>query len=163
MNRNELETFVRFNFWANDRLIEACERLTADAFTRSVTPNPGWGSLRGVLVHILDAEAGWRAVLESAREDFILEETDFPDVATLKIHWEKEQAAWLDFIRRSSDATLAEGYGQDPLNGPKAWQTIMHVITHGIQHRAEAAWILTGYGRSPGELDFDEFLQESPD
>lgn len=28
--------------------------------------------------------------------------------------------------------------------------------------RSEAAAILTGYGQSPGELDFDLFLRENP-
>jgi uncharacterized damage-inducible protein DinB len=37
----------------------------------------------------------------------------------------------------------------------------MHVIMHGIQHRSEAAFILTGYGHSPGELDFGVFMQEN--
>ena len=47
-----------------------------------------------------------------------------------------------------------------PYDSPLAWQTIMHVVTHGIQHRGEAATFLTGYGHSPGELDFDFFLLE---
>ena len=44
----------------------------------------------------------------------------------------------------------------------KIWQTILHVVAHGIQHRSEAAAILTGYGHSPGEMDFDLFLNENP-
>ena len=40
---------------------------------------------------------------------------------------------------------------------------ILHVVTHGIQHRSEAAVSLTGYDQSPGELDFDLFLKMKPE
>ena len=36
----------------------------------------------------------------------------------------------------------------------------LQVVNHGPQHRSEAAAILTGYGYSPGELDFTVFLNE---
>jgi uncharacterized damage-inducible protein DinB len=34
----------------------------------------------------------------------------------------------------------------------------MHVINDLTYHRSEAATMLTGYGYSPGELDFDQFV-----
>ena len=36
----------------------------------------------------------------------------------------------------------------------KRWHILVHVILHGMQHRSEAAELLTGYGQSPGNLDF---------
>lgn len=40
------------------------------------------------------------------------------------------------------------------------WHCLLHVVNHGPQHRSEAAAILTGYGHSPGDLDFTAFLNE---
>jgi uncharacterized damage-inducible protein DinB len=162
MNHNDIATLTRFNFWANDRLLAACERLTQDEFTRPVEPDPGWGSLRGVLVHILDTEFGWRSVLQDQDADIILEESGFRDLAALKARFDDEKADWMDFVSGMNDEDLEKTHTGDPQTGPKAWQTIIHVITHGIQHRGEAAMVLTGYGYSPGELDFDEFLRENP-
>jgi uncharacterized damage-inducible protein DinB len=62
-----------------------------------------------------------------------------------------------------SDESINLGYGDDPPNELKVWQTILHVVTHGIQHRSESAAILTGYGQSPGDLDFDLFLKANPE
>jgi uncharacterized damage-inducible protein DinB len=160
MNKNDLITLIRFNFWANARILAACAHLSAEQFTREVTPDPGWGSLRGILVHTLDAEYGWRSVLQGQDEEGVLEAADFADVAALKDRWEVERAAWLDYVASLSDEDVNQGYGDDPQRGPKVWQMVLHVVAHGIQHRSEAASILTGYGSSPGELDFYLFLRE---
>lgn len=69
MNKSDVSTVIHFNFWANDRILKARERISADQFTRLHAPDPGWGSLRGILVHTLDAEYGWRSVLQSLNAD----------------------------------------------------------------------------------------------
>jgi len=163
MTRNDIATLIHFNFWATDRILTACERISPDEFTRPLAPDPGWGSLRGILVHTLDTECGWRSVLQALDEDHILQADDFPDVAALKTRWDEECAAWFAFLDSLSDQSLTQGYGKNPQKGLKVWQTILHVVTHGIQHRSEAAAILTGYAQSPGELDFDLFLKEKPE
>ncbi len=160
MNKREIATLLHFNFWANDRILLTCEHISADEFTRPVTPDPGWGSLRAILVHTLDCEYGWRSVMQALEGDTVLDAGDFPDVAALRTRWQIERAAWFDYVDGLSDESLNRGYGEHPNSGPVVWQTIMHVVTHGIQHRSEAAAILTGYGNSPGELDFDVFLKD---
>jgi len=163
MNKNDITALVHFNFWANDRILAVCERISVGEFIREHTPDPGWGSLRSTLVHTLDAEYGWRSVLQALDPDEILKADDFADGSTLKGRWGIERAAWFDYVAGLSDEGLNLRYGDGTLRGPKVWQTIIHVVTHGIQHRSEAAAMLTGYGQSPGELDFDRFLLENPD
>lgn len=163
MNKSDISTLIDFNFWANNRILAACERISAEEFTREHTPDPGWGSLRSILVHTLDAEYGWRSVLQAQDAADVLQASDFADVAALKVRWGRERTAWFDYVARLSEDSINLRYGDDPQRGPNVWQTIVHVITHSIQHRSEAAAILTGYGQSPGELDFDLFLQKNSD
>jgi uncharacterized damage-inducible protein DinB len=44
--------------------------------------------------------------------------------------------------------------------GVPVWQMLVHVVNHGTQHRAEAAALLTAEGRSPGELDLINYVEE---
>lgn len=160
MNINDITTLVSFNFWANNRILSACQNLTSEAFTRQVSPDPGWGSLRGILVHTLDTEYGWRLILQGQDSNNILEPSDFKDAVLLQARWQIEKNAWLDYLNSLSTESLNRGYDENVPQSPKVWQTILHVILHGTQHRSEAAAILTGYGFSPGDVDFDVFLQE---
>ena len=162
MNKDDISALVRFNFWADDQILSACERVSIDEFTRPHSPDPGWGSLRGILVHALDTEYGWRSALQSLDDDHILDEHDFADVASLKVRWDEERRAWLDYVDTLTDDTLGDAYNDDNQDSPKVWQIVVHVVSHGIQHRSEAATILTGYGHAPGELDFLVFLKLNP-
>lgn len=162
MHPSAISLLIAYNFWANMRILSACAHLSPDAFTRAVVPDPGWGSLRGILVHTLDAEYGWRSVLQSQDASIILDVHDFDDVAALHAQWSIEQAAWFDFAASLTTERLNATYAEQPGQGPQVWQTILHVVNHGTQHRSEAAAILTGYGYSPGELDLDLFLKTYP-
>lgn len=162
MRKTDITTLIAYNFWANNRILETCERISTDAFTQPISPDPGWGSLRGILVHTLDTEYGWRSALQGAQATQILDASDFADIAALKARWMEEQAAWSDYVAGLSDETINAIVG-DGAHARVLWKTIVHVVNHGTQHRSEAAAVLTSFGQSPGELDFDLFLDHNPE
>jgi uncharacterized damage-inducible protein DinB len=45
------------------------------------------------------------------------------------------------------------------VDGVPIWQMLVHVVNHGTQHRSEAAALLTGEGRSPGDLDLIDYAE----
>jgi len=162
MDKTEITALIAYNFWANKRILDKCELVALEDLTRLPVPDPGRGSLRGILVHALDAEMGWRSILQFHEDTPILDEQSFGDIAAVKARWDVEQNAWFAYAATLRPEDLNTSYKAGPGKSPKVWQIIVHVVNHGTQHRSEAAAILTGYGFSPGELDFDLFLQENP-
>ena len=158
MHKKDIETLIAYNFWADNEILTACERISVANFTRQVTPDPGWHSLRGTLVHLLDTEYGWRTVLQNLPDSGVISEADFPNVASLKARWQAEEAAWLDFITSLDETALNAIWREEETIQRTRWQTILHVINDGTHHRSEAAAMLTGFGHSPGELDFEGYL-----
>ncbi len=158
MHKPDLETLIAYHFWADSEILNACELLTFEQFTRQADPDPGWHSLRGTLVHLLDTAYGWRAALQNLPDEGVLEEAAFPDVAALKTRWQAEQAAWFDYIAGLDEDAINAVWQVDGTIRRTRWQTILHVVNDGTYHRSEAAAMLTGFGHSPGELDFQGYL-----
>ena len=160
MNRQDIALLFRYNDWANDRIMDTAEALTTEQLT---TPNDlGWGSLRGALVHLLDAEYVWRNLLKDGEHVEWLQPEDFPDVASIRARWHKERAAFWRYLASLSDEDLSAtiSYEGDVIRYRVLWHCLAHVVNHGTQHRAECAALLTGFGHSPGNLDFTVFLLE---
>lgn len=158
MHQSDVATLIAYTIWADNEVLQAAERVSAADFTRPVTPDPGWHSLRGTLVHQLDTQFGWRAALEQLADRDVITEEALPDIAALRARWRAEAAAWTAYVAGLSDAALnAVWWEADGIRRTR-WQTILHVINDSTHHRSEAAALLTGYGQSPGELDFEGYL-----
>jgi len=74
---------------------------------------------------------------------------------------EAEQRAWIGSLTEADLAappTMAARSGTRPL-----WQYLMHILTHSAQQQADAATLLTLAGRSPGEIDFLNFVADRED
>jgi uncharacterized damage-inducible protein DinB len=165
MHTSDLLALVHYNHWANQRILRTAREISAEQFAAPFTPDPGWGSLRGTLLHALDTEYGWRNIVQFGQETDVMDEADFADVASVAARWEEEHAAWLAYVNSLSDEQLNSAYqfGDEPKQERRVWHTLLHTLNHSTQHRAEAALMLTHYGRSPGELDFNGFLREHPE
>jgi len=160
INRQDIELLFHYNDWANDRILDTAEALTSEQLR---APNDlGWGSLRGALVHLLDAEYVWRNLLKDGKHVEWLQPEDFPDVASIRARWHVERAAFWRYFAGLSDEDLSGviSYQGDETRHRVLWHCLAHVVNHGTQHRAECAALLTGFGHSPGNLDFTVFLLE---
>lgn len=162
MNKQDIREIFEYNYWANYRLLDMAEKVTPEQF---VAPSShSFSTLQGTLVHTLDAEWGWRVLLQSGGSTELLKDENFPTVDILRKHWQEEEKAMWDFINSLSDEDLA-GVIRYPIDGGLMrervrWHCLFHVVNHGMQHRSEAANLLTTYGQSPGEIDFTMFLNE---
>jgi len=164
IGREDIALLYEYNYWANARILAAAARVTPVQFVApSSFPR---GSLRGTLVHVLDAEYGWRELLQNGRETPDLDPALFASVVALESHWHAEETEMLRLLASLTDDQLNEVIRYvNPQGIPRErvrWHALLHVVNHGMQHRSEAAAMLTDFGQSPGDLDFTMFLNESP-
>jgi uncharacterized damage-inducible protein DinB len=129
---------------------------------------PTLRDLRTTLVHELDVEWSWRVRLAAvdrtafAPDDEELVAADFGDVAAIRHRWatdEAEMRAWLATL----DAAALEGPCRTESSGAghPFWFHLQHLYSHAIQQFADCAVLLTAAGRSPGELDFLDFVEST--
>ena len=161
MKVDDIKLYYDYNEWANMRILEAAERASLEQLT---APNEfGWGDLRGALVHILDAEYGWFAFLFGGADEGILQADDFADIASLRERWQRQCQITRECLGTLADEDLyqpREREGKGETYRWVLWQALVHVVNHGTQHRAECAALLTGFGHSPGDMDFTLFLRQ---
>lgn len=159
MKQADIVTLYDYNYWATRRILDAAGRVTREQFAaHTAFPH---GSLRGTLLHILDAEYGWRALLQYAREEPDLTEADFPTLESIEKRWREEESAMRAFLASLDDDKVAGIFRYTNSQGIKRervmWHGLFHVVNHGTQHRSEAAAMLTDFGQSPGDFDFSMF------
>ncbi len=173
MNSEEVQLLFEFNYWANHRILDTAAKVTPDQYAAPTDFGIGFKSLRGTMIHLLDAEWSWRLRWETflraplsknASDDADLTEADFPTLAALKARWAAEEAAMRTYLMARTDTEI-NGIIRYPLpsGGVRErvlWHSYVHLVNHGTQHRSEAAALLTMYAQSPGELDFNVFLNE---
>ncbi|GAB4475133.1 MAG: hypothetical protein Kow00124_15830 [Anaerolineae bacterium] len=163
MRITEIRTLYDYNYWANARVIRAAGQVQPEQLTRRA--DVSHGSLLGSLVHVLSAEWVWRLrCQEGISPPALLREEDFPTLADLQRAWAAEEQAMRAYLRGLSDAALDEKIHYSATSGTPhtstLWHVLVHVVNHGTQFRAEAAVLLTAFGRSPGNLDFIAFLRK---
>jgi uncharacterized damage-inducible protein DinB len=162
MHLSDILLLYDYNNWANQRILDTAAQVSPEQF---VAPTGhSFGSLRGTLVHLLDAEWGWRMLCQHHASTPLLEEEAFPTLSALAQRWHEEQRAMQAYLAELTDSDLANAVRSTAEAGNERarvlWHCLVHVVNHGTQHRSEAADILTRYGYSPGDFDFTLFLNE---
>ncbi len=139
-------------------------RLNPEQFT---APNPctGYGSLRGILVHILSAEIVWRQRLLGQPADAgFLNPDDFPDLESLQDRWKEEEEKLALMISGMTEIDFHKIIKYTNRKGEQfeqpCWGILIHVVNHGTQHRSEVVVMLNGYGVFPGDLDLIHYLRQ---
>ena len=163
MNIRDLHLLFDYNYWANKKILTLSAGVSLEQF--NAPASFPYGGLRGTLIHILDAEWGWRMYFENDNWNAPdLNEADFPTLASIQVRWEEEEGKMRAYLASLRDEDMeTHRYYKTSAGEPRDrifWHCLYHVVNHGTQHRGEAAALLTDFGRSPGDLDFTVFLNE---
>lgn len=163
MNKQDITLLYKYNQWSTAKILNAASGVTEEQFL-APAPFPH-GGLRGTLTHALFAEWIWRNRWEGVSPTQRFKPEDFPTFESLRARWMEEEKLLMTFVDSLTDEKLTSTFDYTSTEGTPhrrvLWQTMVHVVNHGTQHKTEAAAILTGYGRSPGDIDLIWYLIES--
>ncbi len=165
MHKAAIQQFWDYNYWANKRLLAKADELSADQLTEKLPTM--WDSILRTMAHVMGAEWAWRQrIQEGISPAALLDRGQFSTLDVLRQRWTEEEAAMRAYLDGLTDADLTapihyKNTRGETFNRP-LWQLLLHVVNHGTQHRSEVALYLTNYGMSPGDMDFNLYLNDHP-
>jgi uncharacterized damage-inducible protein DinB len=173
MKVDEIKLLYEYNDWVDDLILAACARVSPEQYTAPVSIGTGRGGLRETMVHMLDSMWQDRITLQGYYKDPLgdeaaydateLHEDAFPTLAALQERWAIERQAMQAYLDTLTEETLNSTIRYvipGVVRERVVWQFLMAALLHLMQHRSEAAVLLTSYGQSPGDLEFTLFLNE---
>ncbi|MEK6222307.1 MAG: DinB family protein [Chloroflexota bacterium] len=151
-----------YNGWANQLILKTAQDLTEEQFEKNTTHSHG--SFRDTLYHNYGAEWFWRERMQGGPSTAFIEKEEFSDLNTIKTYYSQEANDMKVYIDSLAEDDFSKEFIYKNSKGDKHSQIISdiltHVVVHGMQHRSELAIMLTGYGHSPGNIDFVVYTQE---
>lgn len=173
MKIDEIRLLYEFNDWADARILASCAGVSPEQYAAPSACGTGRGGLRATMVHLLDSVWQSRLALqgfyaepladEAAYDATELHEDAIPTLAALEARRaveRREMWAWIDALSEETLNGTIRYVIPGAVRVRVVWHLLLDTVNHATQHRAEAAVLLTGYGRSPGDMDFSLFLNE---
>ena|ERR1700682_4467029 len=150
---------VRYNHWANQKILGASTGLTDDQFDQSA--GASYSSLSGTLDHILDAQQSWLSRWRGDRGGLSGQQMER---GALPAALSAADQAFIDFVVEQSDNDWDRMIEYRNTKGDDFRRSlgvmVTQVVNHGTFHRGEAAMMLTVMGHSPGDLDYIYFVPD---
>jgi len=150
-----LNELLAYHYDRRERLYEFLAKLTTAEFARDI--KVGWQSIRGLLLHSLEAEVFWvqHVIQRGERPDWSFEA--FPDLGAVRAQAGRVRAQTMAFVETLTDSDLERELSVTYSDGSTIRFTLskafLHVITHDTHHRAQAQAAARQMGYEPPELD----------
>jgi uncharacterized damage-inducible protein DinB len=156
-----LTEFFRHNSMMNQRLLEACGKLSPEQL--GATAAGTYGSIGATLVHIANAQVGYAARLLERERPERLPEDPFPGFDALSERMTLGDAQLEEAATRADQDRKVQITGDDP---PGTWWMpvplfLLQAVNHGTEHRSQTATILTQLGIEPPSMDGWKYFLDS--
>ena len=151
-----------YNQWANNRVLNAAAALPAEDLARE--HGHSWGSVHGMLVHMMAAEWIWLRRLQGQSPKTLLQPDEFPTVESVRTRWSTISGNLFAFIREQTGRSLVQEVNYRSTSGRAytlaAWQVLVHVANHATHHRGELAAMFSMMGVAHEEVDWVLYFLE---
>ncbi|HEY7388942.1 MAG TPA: DinB family protein [Bryobacteraceae bacterium] len=143
-----------YNYWARDRQLDACARLTTEQFVKPM--GNSFSSLRDTLAHLIGAEWIWKEWW-FGRSPKSRPPADYPDLAAVREAWKPVEHDVRDYLAGVSEETIAGRFTFTRTNGETCsyplWRSMWHLANHQTYHRGQVTMFLRQFDIEPPGLD----------
>lgn len=164
MNLDRYRMFAGYNAWANERLYDAAEKLSAEEYRAD--RGAFFKSVHGTLNHLLVADRIWmRRFTGQGDAPDQLDAIPFEDLAALRAARDREDARIAAYIGQLTEQELAANFSYMTIVNPKQVTqplapALDHFFNHQTHHRGQAHAILTALRGREFAPSFDLILYQ---
>ncbi|HXZ03412.1 MAG TPA: DinB family protein [Ktedonobacteraceae bacterium] len=145
-----LPNFFKYNLWANQRLLDACEQLSNSQL--DATMKGTFGSIRETLMHLFSSEEGYARSLTGTSPTPLLKEfTAFPGIDLLRQRAESSAERLIKAVE-AGDLDRILHLDGGTYDAP-AIIVVIQAINHAIDHRSQISTLMSQLDIEPPELD----------
>ncbi len=150
-----------YNRWAESRLLASLESMKRDDFERDL--HSSHGSVRGTLLHMINAENIWCSRLAGATFKPLIE-SDLENLAAFKSKWYQLDTSLEELVTNTTDEQLQAPFEYRDLKGnkysqPRIW-ALQQLFNHFTYHRGQIVAMQRQLGYAPANTDLIAFYRE---
>jgi uncharacterized damage-inducible protein DinB len=169
MRAEDIQLLYEYDRWANDRVLQAMERLSSDQFTRDL--GGSFRSVRDTFVHILAGEWNWLEYWKTpspdaafladlkAQRTVLFNPESFPDIVAVHSKWKEVEKQQIEFVNSLTDE-LAQKMVPYRSNQISLGHLMQHLANHSTYHRGQLSLMMRQLKAEPTATDFHLFLAE---
>ncbi len=168
MTAEDVRKLYAFNAWANHRVLDSCQPLSNDQFTRTLASS--FSSVRDTLAHIMGCEwlyfERWHGRFPTA----LPPGENFADLAAMRARWKKIESDLLDYVNGPGLGDLARVFEYRNMKGNTfaypLQAMLQHMVNHSTYHRGQVTTLLRQLGAQPRSTDllrYYDFLAGMPE
>jgi len=172
MTKDDIQLLYQYDRWANNRVLQATSRLTAEQFTLDL--GGSFRSVRDTLVHIVGGAWIWlrywkepspsHAFLADlrTRRAALFEPEAFPNIAAVQLKWAEVEEEQTEFVNRITTESLETmlPFRETQI---RLAHLMQHQANHATYHRGQIALMMRQLNAEPLATDFHMFLVEGQD
>lgn len=151
-----------YNSWANHRILDCCNSLTDEQFTRDL--HSSFPSVRDTLVHLFLCEWLWLERWLGRSPQAWTPASEFPNLAAVRQRWSEVERDLTKYVNGLSQDDLARVIHHKTTEGvPKSgphWQMLQHLANHQTYHRGQVTTMLRQLGTKAVSTDLIVFYRE---
>lgn len=145
-----VRSMTDYNYAYHRRVWDSVMALTGDQFTQDLPYSHG--SIRNQMVHLASTDGGWLRGLKeipNARA-FQYDPEDYPTPESARALCENTAEEVAAYVAALDEAALQ----RQPQGLPTTvWQTLLHLVNHGTDHRAQILRALHDFGADTFDQD----------